>query len=220
VDGDSIYNGASDNASGVADLLAVARAAAQGPAPRRSLLFVFVTAEESGLLGSSWFAQHPTVPIEDIVADLNIDGGNLLGEVRDLNVLGDTKSSLGPLLARALRARGVRISPEEHPEQGHFYRSDHFSFAQAGVPAVSIGAGTQFVGRPVGWGAAQNADYTAHRYHQPSDEYRPDFDLRGAVQLSEIILDFGLSLANSGVYPQWNPDAEFRRSKGGKQATP
>ncbi|HEU4566063.1 MAG TPA: M28 family peptidase [Gemmatimonadaceae bacterium] len=217
VKGDSSDHGAADHASGVADLLAIARAAAQGAPPRRSLLFVFVTAEESGLLGSEWFARHPTVPVQQLVADLNIDGGNLLGETRDLNVLGDSKSSLGPSLARLVSARGVRISPDEHPEQGHFYRSDHFSFAKAGVPAVSIGAGTDYVGRPKGWGREQDEDYTSHRYHQPSDEYRPDFDLKGAVQLSRIVLDFGLSLANSSAYPTWNADAEFRRQKGTKQ---
>lgn len=210
VNGDSIYNGASDNASGVADLLAVARAAAQGPKTRRSQLFVFVTAEESGLLGSAYFAEHPTVPAASIVANLNMDGGNLLGRTRDLDVLGDNKSSLGPMLAHMVGQQGMRLSPEEHPEQGHFYRSDHFSFAKAGIPAVSIGAGSDFVGRPAGWGKAQGEEYTAKRYHQPSDEYRPDFDLSGAVQLSEIVLRFGTLLANSPVTPTWNADAEFR----------
>lgn len=216
VGSDSIYNGAEDNASGVADLLAVARAAAAGPKPARSLLFVFVTAEESGLLGSAWFAGHPTVPATSIVANLNLDGGNLLGRVRDLNVLGDTKSQLGPMLARFAAPRGLRLSPEEHPEQGHFYRSDHFSFAKAGVPAVSIGAGVDYVGRPAGWGKAQDEEYTAKRYHQPSDEYRPDFDLSGAVQLSQLVLDFARSLANSPTWPAWNADAEFKRPAGAR----
>ena len=210
VNGDSIYNGANDNASGVADLLAVARAAAAGARPRRSLLFVFVTAEESGLLGSSYFAQSPTVPAEQIIANLNVDGGNLLGRTRDLNVLGDTKSSLGPQLAAMVRADGMRLSADLHPEAGHFYRSDHFSFAKKGVPAVSIGAGTDVIGKPAGWGAQQDDDYTAHRYHQPSDEYRPDFDLTGAAQLSEIVLRFALQLANASSVPTWNRDAEFR----------
>jgi Zn-dependent M28 family amino/carboxypeptidase len=210
VNGDSIYNGANDNASGVADLLAVARAAASSPKPRRSLLFVFVTGEESGLLGSAYFAQRPTVPAAQIVANLNVDGGNLLGRTRDLNVLGDTKSSLGPQLSAMVRPDGVRLSADLHPEAGYFYRSDHFSFAKAGIPAVSIGAGTDVVGKPAGWGAQQNDDYTAHRYHQPSDAYRPDFDLAGAVQLSEIVLRFGLQLANAPGVPTWNRDAEFR----------
>jgi Zn-dependent M28 family amino/carboxypeptidase len=125
-------------------------------------------------------------------------------------VLGDTKSSLGPSLARFVRPLGMHLSPEEHPERGHFYRSDHFSFAKAGIPSVSIGEGTDFVGRPREWGPQQNEDYTAHRYHQPSDEYRSDFDLRGAVQLSDIVLGFGRWLANAPTVPTWNADAEFR----------
>ncbi|MBC7791723.1 MAG: M28 family peptidase [Anaerolineae bacterium] len=211
VNGDSIYNGALDNASGVANVLAIARAMAQGTRPRRSILFNFVTAEESGLLGSAYFAENPTVPVEKIIANVNMDGGNLLGVSRDLTVLGDTKSQLGPMLARQIAAQGMRISPEEHPEQGQFYRSDHFSFAKAGIPAVSIGAGDNYVERPAGWGKQQDEDYTAHRYHQPSDEYRDDFDLRGAAQLSEIVMRFAASLANSAVYPEWNVDAEFKR---------
>jgi Zn-dependent M28 family amino/carboxypeptidase len=209
VGGDSIYNGALDNASGVADLLAVARTAAARPAPKRSLLFVFVTAEESGLLGSEFFALNPPVPINRIVANLNVDGGNLLGVSRDFRVLGDVKSSLGPSLAEMLGPRGWKISPDEHPERGYFYRSDHFSFAKAGVPAVSIAAGSDYEGRPAGWGVQQMEDYTAHRYHQPSDEYRPGLDLKGAVQLSNLLLDFGTAVANSARVPQWNRDAEF-----------
>jgi len=209
VNGDSIYNGAEDNASGVADLLAVAHAAARRPAPKRSLLFVFVTAEESGLLGSDFFARNPALPIGNIVANLNIDGGNVLGVTRDFRVLGDTKSTLGPMFARMIAAHGWRISPDEHPERGAFYRSDHFSFARAGVPSASIGAGTDFVGKPAGWGVQQQEDYTEHRYHQPSDEYRPDFDLSGAVQLSTLVLDFATQIANAATLPQWNRDAEF-----------
>ncbi|HEX6966079.1 MAG TPA: M28 family peptidase [Gemmatimonadaceae bacterium] len=210
VNGDSIYNGASDNASGVADMLAVARAAAASHNTRRSLLFVFVTAEEAGLLGSAYYTQHPTVPISDIVADVNIDGGNLLGRVRNLSVLGANLSSLGATLQRVVDADGVRISPEAHPEQGHFFRSDHFSFAKAGVPAVSIAAGDDFVGRPRGWGVEQDADYAAHRYHQPSDEYRSDLDLSGAVQLSDIVLRFGTTLADAATVPTWNTGSEFK----------
>ena len=212
VNGDSIYNGASDNASGVADMLAVARAAAAAsPKPKRSLLFVFVTAEESGLLGSEYFAEHPTVPAANIVANLNVDGGNLLGRTRDLNVLGDRKSSLGPTLAAMVKPMGMRLSPEEHPERGHFYRSDHFSFAKAGIPAVSIGPGDDYEGRAKEWGPQQDEDYTSHRYHQPSDEYGVGFDLGGAVQLSEIVLRFATQLASSPTTVTWAKDAEFGR---------
>ena len=211
VNGDSIYNGAEDNASGVADVLAVARAAASGTATKRSLLFVFVTAEESGLLGSEWFGQHPTIPKRQIVANINVDGGNVLGRTRDLTVLGDTKSSLGPMIAALVRPMGMRLSPDEHPERGAFYRSDHFSFAKVGIPSVSIGAGNDYSDHPAGWGSAQEQDYTDHRYHQPSDQYDPKFDLSGATQLSQILLRLGLKLANEPGWPQWSTDAEFKR---------
>jgi Zn-dependent M28 family amino/carboxypeptidase len=217
VNGDSIYNGADDNASGTANLLAIARAAGGGASPRRSLLFVFVTAEESGLLGSKFFAENSTVPPERIIANLNVDRGNLLGRTRDLRVLGDNKSSLGPSLRTFVRPRGMRLSPDAHPERGYFYRSDHFSFAKAGIPAVSIGAGMDFVGRPPDWGLQQDAEWNANRYHQPSDEYRPDFDLSGAVQLSEVVLGFGRWLANAPGVPTWNADAEFRAARTTKE---
>ena len=210
VNGDSIYNGAADNASGVAAVLAIAHAAAEGVKPRRSQLFVFVTAEESGLLGSAYFGEHPTVPVSKIIADLNIDNPALIGRFRDLEVLGDTKSSLGPQLAAEVKSEGIRIVPDEHPEQGHFYRSDHFSFAKVGIPAVDVKGGYDYVGHPAGWGKAQRDEYTAHRYHQPSDEYRPDLDLTGVAQLADIVYRFGLSLGNSRTIPTWNADAEFR----------
>jgi Zn-dependent M28 family amino/carboxypeptidase len=213
VSGDSIYNGAVDNASGVASVLTIAHAAAEGVKPRRSQLFVFVTAEESGLLGSAYFGVHPTVPASKIVAALNMDIVPLNGRVRDLNVTGDNKSSLGPALAQLVKAEGVRLSPDAHPEQGHFYRSDHFSFAIAGIPSVSIGGGVDYMGRPAGWGLKQAEDYTAHRYHQPSDEYRSDFDLSGAAQLADIVYRFGQSIGNARTIPTWNADAEFKAAR-------
>lgn len=212
VDGDSIYNGALDNASGTADLLAIARQLAQGPRPKRSVMIAFVTAEESGLLGSEFLGMNPLVPTEDIVANLNVDGGNVLGETRDLTVLGDTKSSLGPAIARLLEPRGMTLSPDAFPERGFFYRSDHFSLAKVGIPSVSIGEGDDFVGRAREWGNQQAEDYTTKRYHQPGDEFDPSWDLRGAVQLSTIILEFTRRLADSREWPTWNADAEFRRS--------
>jgi Zn-dependent M28 family amino/carboxypeptidase len=211
VNGDSIYNGALDNASGVADLLAVARQLAQGPRPKRSVLFAFVTAEESGLLGSEFLGLNPLVPAEDIVANLNVDGGNVLGESRDLRILGDTKSSLGPQIGRMVAPRGMSLSPDAFPERGFFYRSDHFSLAKAGIPAISIGAGQKFVGRSDEWGIQQANDYNAKRYHQPGDQYDPTWDFRGAVQLSNIVLEFTRLLAESREWPTWNADAEFKR---------
>ena len=215
VNGDSIYNGALDNASGVAVILGVAHSASHSPRPARSQLFVFVDAEESGLLGSEYFAKNPTVPIDKIIANVNVDGGNLLGRVRTLRVLGDTKSSLGPMLAQLVRADTLTLAPDTHPERGYFYRSDHFSFAKVGVPSASIAAGVDFVGRPAGWGVQQEEDYTSHRYHQPSDEYRADFDLTGAAQLAGVVYRFGSWLGNSTVLPTWNPDAEFRALRPG-----
>lgn len=212
VNRDSIYNGAEDNASGTADLLAIARQLAQGPRPKRSVLIAFVTAEESGLLGSEFLALNPVVPTEDIVANLNVDGGNVLGETRDLTVLGDTKSSLGPQLARLIGPRDMRLSPDANPERGYFYRSDHFSLAKVGVPSASIGAGDDFVGRPREWGHQQAEEYTVKRYHQVTDEYHETWDLRGAVQLSTIVLEFTRQLANSRDWPTWNADAEFKRA--------
>ena len=217
VNGDSIYNGAVDNASGVATVLTIAHAAAEGIKPRRSQLFVFVTAEESGLLGSAYFGEHPTVPASKIVAALNLDVVPLIGRFRDLNVMGDNKSSLGPAIAQLVKAEGIRLSPDAHPEQGHFYRSDHFSFAKVGIPSVSIGAGDDYVGRPAGWGVKQGDDYTAHRYHQPSDEYRSDFDLSGATQIADIVYRFGLALGNARTVPTWNADAEFRSLRQGSR---
>lgn len=216
VNGDSIYNGAADNASGVAEILAVARLAAAFPRTKRSQLFVFVDLEESGLLGSDYFARNPTVPVASMIANLNVDGGgrSYNGRFRTLDTRsGDTKSTLGPLLSRFVAAQSLRILPEAHPERGYFYRSDHFSFAKVGVPAISIGEGDDIVGKPAGFGQKRDADYLAKRYHQPSDEYRADFDYSGAVQLTEIVARFGASLANSASVPQWNPDAEFRSPK-------
>ncbi|HET7229609.1 MAG TPA: M28 family peptidase [Longimicrobium sp.] len=209
VNGDSIYNGAEDNASGVSDLLAIARVAMQRPAARRSLLFVFVTAEESGLLGSGYFGQNPTVPAANIVANLNVDGGNILGATRDFRLLGEAKSTLGPSFSQMIAGHSWRVTPDDHPERGYFYRSDHFSFAKVGIPSVSIGSGNEYEGKPAGWGAQQEEDYNAHRYHQPSDEYRADFDLAGAVQLSNLVLDFATQIANGAELPRWNADAEF-----------
>jgi Zn-dependent M28 family amino/carboxypeptidase len=218
VNGDSIYNGAADNASGVATVLTIAHAAAEGVKPRRSQLFVFVTAEESGLLGSAYFGEHPTVPASKIVAALNLDVVPLIGRFRDLNVMGDNKSSLGPAIAQLVKAEGIRLSPDAHPEQGHFYRSDHFSFAKVGIPAVSIGAGDDYVGHPAAWGVQQADDYVAHRYHQPSDEYRSDFDLSGATQIADIVYRLGISLGNARTVPTWNPDAEFKALREGTRS--
>ena len=213
VNGDSIYNGSVDNGSGVASTLAIARAAAKMSSTRRSLIFLFVTAEESGLLGSQYYGEHPTVPAASIVADLNLDVVTVSGRVRDLNVMGDNKSTLGPMLASLIRSQGMKLSPDAHPEAGHFYRSDHFSLAKVGIPSVSIGAGDDYIGKPKDFGEKANEDYNAHRYHQPADAYSPDFDLSGAAQISNIVLKFARTLANSPITPTWNADAEFKAAR-------
>jgi Zn-dependent M28 family amino/carboxypeptidase len=214
INGDSIYNGAYDNASGVAAVLAIAHAAAQEAVkPKRSRMFVFVTAEEAGLLGSQYFGEHPPVPAREIVADLNIDEANPNGPVRDLLVMGDNKSSLGPEMAAMLKPDSIRLSPDEHPEAGYFYRSDHFSLARVGIPSVTIAAGTDFAGKPAAWGKAHDEDFVAHRYHQPSDEFDPSWPLTGTAQLADIAYRFGLQLANASAIPTWNADAEFRAAR-------
>jgi len=213
VNGDSIYNGAADNASGVATVLAIAHSAAEGVKPRRSQMFIFVTAEEAGLLGSEYFGEHPPVPTTKIIANINVDNPGLFGRFRTLQVLGDNKSSLGPALAAMVRPEGITFSPDEHPEAGHFYRSDHFSFAKVGIPAIDVKGGLDIVGRPAGYGRQQADDYTAHRYHQPSDNYSTSMDLTGAAQLAEIVYRFGFSVANADTIPTWNADAEFRAAR-------
>jgi Zn-dependent M28 family amino/carboxypeptidase len=210
VNGDSIYNGARDNAAGVATILAVARAAAQRPPTGRSLMFVLVTAEESGLLGAHYFARNTPVPQERIIANVNVDPGAVYGRTRDLRVLGDNKSSLGPSLRRMIQPMGLTITPDAHPERGYFYRSDHFAFALVGIPAVSIGEGATYVNAR---GAERIAEYDAKHYHQPSDEYREDFDLSGAVQIANVVHSFVRQLAASAAAPTWNADAEFRDSR-------
>jgi Zn-dependent M28 family amino/carboxypeptidase len=209
VNADSIYNGTWDNATGTAVVLAVARAFGAAPRPARSLMFVLVDAEESGLLGSQFFAENPPVPIGSIIANVNVDNPYGVTRFRDLAPIGATKSSLGPTLEEFVRPMGVRLSPEEAPEQGFFYRSDHFSFARVGVPGIMLRTGTDYVDRPAGWGATQHSEYRAQRYHQPSDEYVPGADMSGLAQLVGIAHGFGSLLANSAVVPTWNPDSEF-----------
>ncbi len=213
INGDSIYNGAADNASGVATVLAIAHSAADGVKPRRSQMFVFVTAEEAGLLGSEYFGQHPPIPATHIIADLNIDDLRLTGRFKTVEVLGANKSSLGPMLAAMLRPAGITVAPEAHPEQGQFYRSDHFSMAKVGIPAIDVKGGIEIEDQPAGWGKARADDFTAHRYHQPSDDYAHILSLEDAAQLGEIVYRFGFQLANSETIPTWNRDAEFRAAR-------
>jgi Zn-dependent M28 family amino/carboxypeptidase len=210
VDGDSIYNGAYDNASGVAVLLEVARAfASLAPPPDRSILFLFTTAEEAGLLGASWYVRQPLVPLQRTVAALNIDGANLWGETWDVSAVGLERSTLGLTFASQATALGLRVSGERAPEKGFFFRSDHFAFARAGVPSLFFDHGTDFVNRPPGWGDTVLARFETERYHQPGDRYDPALDLGGAVQQARHAFLVGHSVATTPAPPRWYRGAPF-----------
>ena len=211
VNGDSIYNGAVDNASGVAALLAASQALVQiHPRPKRTVLFVATTAEESGLLGGEAYAQAPLVPLERTAAELNLDGANVLGATRDIDALGLDRSTLGPLFLAAARAESLTVV-HEPDTRGLFYRSDHFPLARAGVPALSIQPGKDFVGRPAGWGREQEAEYFRERYHRPSDEYRPSFTYEGMTQEVRVVVRLALAVGNAPEAPRWLPTSEFQR---------
>ena len=212
--GDSIYNGAEDNASGVAAMLGAAGALAQvQPRPRRTVLFVATTAEESGLLGSEAYTRDPLVPLEQTAAVINLDVTNVRGATRDIDALGVDRSTLGAVFDAAARAESLAVV-HEPDVRGSFYRSDHFPFSKAGVPALSIEPGRDFVGRPAGWGEQEAARYNRERYHQPGDEYRPTFSYAGMAQEVRVALRVALAVANAPAMPRWLPNSEFQRPAG------
>lgn len=211
--GDAIYNGALDNASGTAAMLAIARAAAQAKRPRRSLVFVAVTAEEQGLLGSEWYCAHPTFPPGKIAANLNIDSVNKYGKTRDVGYTGLGKSSLDAIVTAIAAAQGRTVHADAYPEKGAFYRSDQFSFAKIGVPGIYLRGGPSFVGRPDGWGDEQATLFEAQHYHQPSDEYDGSWDLGGAVEDAQLLLLAGMRIANAPAMPTWNAGDEFEAAR-------
>lgn len=212
--GDNIYNGAVDNATGIAGILAIARAfTALNVKPRRSILFIATTAEEQGLLGAEYYARHPLVPLKDTVANINLDSMNALGQTTDITPLGADRSTLGKFIEEVTKEKNVTISPDARPEQGSFYRSDHFPFAKAGIPAVSFNPGTKFVGHSEKWSEEQFKDYNEHRYHQPSDEYSPNWDFGGMIQQARLAFLIGLRVANASEVPQWNKGDEFERAR-------
>ncbi|BBM70854.1 M28 family metallopeptidase [Rhodothermus marinus] len=209
--GDSIYNGALDNATGTAGLLALARAFTALPEPpARSVLFLAVTAEEQGLLGSAYYATHPVFPPEKTVAVLNMDGLNVLGPMRDVTVIGYGMSELDDYAAAAAEAQGRYLRPDPEPEKGYYYRSDHFSFARVGIPALYLDAGIDHVEHGPDWTLARRAEYVERHYHKPSDEYDPAWDLRGAVDDLRLLFDIGYRLANSTDFPNWREGTPFR----------
>ncbi|WP_425229163.1 M28 family peptidase [Sphingomonas sp.] len=208
---DGICNGALDNASGVAALIALAEAHSRAGPAQRSLLFMAVTAEESGLLGSRYYAEHPLYPLGRTVGGVNMDGLNVIGRARDFVVTGAGKSEIEDLALPFIRAQGRRVSPEPNPERGGYYRSDHFSFAKAGVPMLDGGSGEDLVAGGAAAGHAAAEDYVAHRYHKPQDEYDPRWDWAGAVEDLNVYYRLGRRLADTpGLWPNWYPAAEFR----------
>lgn len=210
VNGDDICNGAVDNASGIAGLVALAEAfKKQGP-PKRSILFIAVTAEESGTIGSEYYAAHPTVPLGQIAGGVNMDSLNISGATRDIVLVGGGKSELEDYLARAAKAQGRVVKPEPTPEKGYYFRSDHFSFAKLGVPMLYTDPGEDLVNGGTARGKALAEDYVANRYHSPKDEYDPNWDWSGAVQDLDLWYAIGRDLADSDAWPNWRSSSEFR----------
>ncbi|MFQ5704016.1 MAG: M28 family metallopeptidase [Gemmatimonadales bacterium] len=212
--GDQIYNGAEDNATGTAGLLQIAKAfASLEPRPSRSVLFLAVTAEEQGLLGSEYYASHPVYPPKKTVAAINMDVLNVLGPMRDISVIGYGNSELDNYLADAARVQNRVIRPDPNPEKGSYYRSDHFNFAKVGIPALYADAGVDNIEHGEEWTHKQLDDYTANRYHKPTDEFNPDWDLSGAVQDLRLLFRVGYRLANESTFPNWREGTEFRAKR-------
>ena len=212
--GDNIYNGAIDNASGVAALLATARAYTQLPKrPARSILFAAVGAEEQGLLGSEYLAAHPPSPAGYLGAVMNIDGLNFYGRTRDVNVIGFGKSNLDSLVGAIASWQERHVTPDRFPDRGFYYRSDQFSLAKVGVPGVYLHAGIDVIGKPPGWGQQQREDWEATHYHQQSDEYSDDWDLSGAIADAQLLFYVGLRAAQQDTMPAWNPGDEFEAAR-------
>ncbi|MES2125485.1 MAG: M28 family metallopeptidase [Gemmatimonadota bacterium] len=214
VNGDSIYNGAADNASGTAGLLTVAKAFAElKTPPKRSILFLAVTAEEQGLLGSRYYTVQPIYPLAKTVAEINMDVLNTWGRAKDLVVIGLGASELDDYAAAAAAAQGRVLKGDAEPEKGFYYRSDHFNFAKQGVPAFDPESGTEYIGQPADYGMKKRDEYTSHDYHQPQDEIKPDWDLSGAVQDLQLYLMMGYRIANAATMPQWRAGNEFKATR-------
>jgi Zn-dependent M28 family amino/carboxypeptidase len=210
--GDSIYNGALDNASGVAATLELARLFYQHrDRLKRSVIFLNTTAEESGLLGSFHYAEYPLYPLESTIAEINIDGLNIWGRTKDMIVVGYGFSELDDYLRSAIEPQGRSVEPDAEPEKGYYYRSDHFPFAQKGVPSLYSDSGVDYVSRPPRWGLDIRKQYTTERYHKPNDEYAESWDLTGAIEDIEALFRVGLMVAGSDASPAWSEKSEFKR---------
>lgn len=213
-EGDAIYNGAMDNASGVAQVMAIARALKALPeAPRRSVLFALVGAEEQGLLGSKYYAAQPTFAPGKIAANLNYDGGNIWGHTHDVTYIGLGKTTIDSIVSDIAAEQGRVVKPDQFADKGYFYRSDQFSFAQIGVPAMYLDTGTDFVDRPPGWGEEQLNHYTDVNYHQPSDEYDPSWNFEGMISDAQLGYWTGLAIANADEMQQWVQGDEFEAAR-------
>jgi Zn-dependent M28 family amino/carboxypeptidase len=211
VNGDSIFNGAIDNASGVAGVLELAKAFKALPvAPRRSVLFMAVTAEEKGLLGAKYYAENPLYPLDKTLADLNIDGLNQWGRTSDVVVIGKGNSTLEDLLADAAAAKQRTLSPDAEPEKGFYYRADHFEFAKQGVPSMFLDNGVHYIGKPDDYSKTKRDEYTDHDYHNVTDEVKPDWDLSGAADDLGLLFVVGVHVADDAVWPTWKPGTEFK----------
>ena len=214
VNGDKIYNGALDNASGVAQLLEIAGAFAKAkPQPKRSILFVMVTAEEQGLLGSQYYSVTPIYPLAKTLANINIDGVNQWGRTKDITVIGLGASDLDDYLRDAAAEQGRTLRPDPEPEKGFYYRSDHFNFAKQGVPALYIDTGIDYVGKPPEYSKQKRDEYTEKDYHAPSDEVKPDWDLSGASEDGELLYLVGYRVANADKFPEWKAGNEFKAKR-------
>jgi Zn-dependent M28 family amino/carboxypeptidase len=211
VKGDKVYHGAVDNASGTAALLEIARAYKQlSVPPRRSILFIAVTAEEQGLLGSRYYAEHPLYPLARTALDINMDGMNVHGRTHDIVMIGKGNSTLDEIVQGVANGQSRVVKADQEPEKGFFYRSDHFSFAKLGVPAFDPDAGVDYIGKPANWGLEMRRKYTAENYHKPSDKIEPDWDMSGAVEDAQLYFLVGYQVSNSDTMPEWKPGTEFK----------
>ena len=214
VNGDKIYNGALDNASGIAQVLEIARAfTAVEPRPKRSVLFLMVGAEEQGLLGSQHYAEQPVYPLAKTLAAINVDGVNQWGKTKDITVIGMGASDLDDYLRDASAGQGRVLRPDPESEKGFYYRSDHFNFAKKGVPALYTDSGIDFVGKPAEYSQQKRDEYTNKDYHAPSDEVKPDWDLSGAAEDGQLLFLVGYNVANASKFPDWKPGDEFKATR-------
>ena len=214
VNGDRIYNGAQDNAAGTAGLLEIARAFTKLPTPpKRSVLFLAVTAEEQGLLGSQYYSVTPLYPLAKTAANINMDGINVFGRTKDITLIGLGASELDEYVKDAAGEQGRIIRPDPEPEKGFYYRSDHFNFAKQGVPALDPDSGIDYVGKPPDYGKQVRDNYTEHDYHQPSDIVRPDWDMSGAHEDLKVLFAVGYRVADANKMPEWKPGNEFKAKR-------